>query len=309
MDTEPAFAQGEPVETTRHLIHVGFPKAGSTFLQRWFAGHPDIRYAEGGLAGFHDVYDVLRHAASDAPAGLWRVTSAEGFMAPRPRSGFQPQDMLVGYEGEVAERQRRACHILAALFPNATILIVTRGFSSMILSSYSQYVRTGGTGGLQSLSGEMPWNYDALIGLYRSAFGADRVIILPYELLRDDQSRFLRVLEARLGLGPFDGPPGRPNPSLSDAEMFWYPRIGRFLQAMPIPRRLRDRIFRSYVRMIFHGRLSWVAQGLSRWSGQSSTVASRLEPAQLEGCRGRAECLRDVPEYGPYAEEYLHDAT
>lgn len=300
--------QGETVESERHLIHVGFPKAGSTFLQRWFAGHPDLRYAEGGLAGFLDVYDVVRHAASDSAASLWGVTSAEGLLAPRRKAGDGSRDVVVKYEGGVREKQHRACHMLAALFPEATILIVTRGFRSMILSSFSQYVRTGGTGTLKDLSeGEMPWDYDDLIDLYRSAFGADRVIILPYELLRDDQSRFLRILEARLGVGPFAGPSGRPNPSLSDAEIQWYPRFGRIVRALPLPRRLRDALFRSYVRLIFHGGLSWAAAGLSRWSGPSSSVASRLDPAVLERCRGRAERLRAIPEFGPYSEDYLHE--
>lgn len=307
MDRVQNSGPGDPVETARHLIHVGFPKAGSTFLQRWFAGHPDVRYAEGGLAGFQDVYEVIRHAASGTPARPWRVTSAEGFTAPRKWSGGRPKDVVVDYEGDVTERQRRACHALAALFPGATILIVTRGFRSMILSSWSQYVRTGGMEGPESLSGrEMPWDYDAVIGLYRSAFGADRVIVLPYELLRDDQSRFLRSLEARLGIGPFDGPMGRVNPSLSEAEMAWYPRIGRLLQALPLPRRLRDRIFRSYVRQIFHGRLAWVARGLDRWHGPSPGVDAWVDAGLLERCRGRADCLRTLPEYGPYAADYLH---
>lgn len=303
--------QGESVESARHLIHVGFPKAGSTFLQRWFAGHPDLRYAEGGLAGFRDVHDVISHAASESAARLWRVTSAEGFLAPRRKPGSSLCDVVVDYEGDgMAESQRRACHTLAALFPEATILIVTRGFRSMILSSFSEYVRSGGVGRLEDLSGtEMPWNYDGLIDLYRAAFGADRVIVLPYELLRDDQNRFLRTLEARLGVGLFDGPVGRLNPSLSEAEMHWYPRIGRLVQGLPLPRRLRDAIFRRYVRVIFQGGLSWVAAGLSRLSGPSSSVALRLDPADLDQCRGKAERLRGIPEYGLYAKDYLHEGT
>ena len=41
-----------------HLIHIGFPKAASTFLQHWFDRHPEIAYRPGGLAGMHTVYDL-----------------------------------------------------------------------------------------------------------------------------------------------------------------------------------------------------------------------------------------------------------
>ncbi|MGH2941655.1 MAG: hypothetical protein ACRDLN_02605 [Solirubrobacteraceae bacterium] len=39
-----------------HLIHIGVPEAGSTFLQRWFATPPKLGYVEGGPAGFATVY-------------------------------------------------------------------------------------------------------------------------------------------------------------------------------------------------------------------------------------------------------------
>jgi hypothetical protein len=35
-----------------HLIHIGYPKAGSTFLQESFASHPELAYRKGAIAGF-----------------------------------------------------------------------------------------------------------------------------------------------------------------------------------------------------------------------------------------------------------------
>jgi hypothetical protein len=37
---------------SRHLIHIGYAKAGSKFLQRWFEAHPDLAYRTAGLGGF-----------------------------------------------------------------------------------------------------------------------------------------------------------------------------------------------------------------------------------------------------------------
>jgi hypothetical protein len=77
---------------------------------------------------------------------------------------------------------------------------VTRGFRSMMLSTYSQYVRTRGLASVAAVAAlagsagtvnQAPWNYDFLIRLYRCAFGEAKVMVLPFELLRDDASAFL----------------------------------------------------------------------------------------------------------------------
>ena len=162
---------------TGHLIHIGYAKAGSTFLQNWFAQHPQLAYAPGGMAGFPDVYALARKAASQDGRPLYRVTSSEGLATPHPDVGSLAPDYQNMELGPLAGARAEACKLLAALFPTAHVLIVTRGFRSMILSSYSQYVRSGGADSLEWLCGAAgkagadSWNYDFLIGLYRKAFG------------------------------------------------------------------------------------------------------------------------------------------
>ncbi len=115
-------------------------------------------------------------------------------------------DLAQPGEGTLGERQARACALLAESFPDAHVLIVTRGFRSMILSSYSQYVRVGGTDDLETQvwqGGENPWRYDELIAMYRARFDG-RVIVLPYELLARDPVAFRGEMERRLGVAPFE---------------------------------------------------------------------------------------------------------
>jgi hypothetical protein len=96
----------------------------------------------------------------------------------------------------------------------------------MMMSAYSQYARSGGEDDLFALAeggeGSNAWNYDHVIGLYRSAFG-DGLIVLPYELLRDDADAFVRELERRLGLSLCPAPELRLNSALSPEELSWYP--------------------------------------------------------------------------------------
>jgi hypothetical protein len=288
----------------RHLIHIGYPKTGSTFLQRWFATHPQLAFADGGLAGFRDVYALVRACAAPPPADvLYRVTSSEGLSAPRASAGQSQVDFSEG-EWDMPSAQAAACALVAELFPNAVVLIVTRGFRSMILSSYSQYVRAGGGADLRELIATSrttgPWNYDQLIGFYTRTFGAANVIVMPYELLRDDADRFMRTLETRLGLRHVAASPDRVNTALSEVELYWYPRLTRFVRKHA-PRR----VFTAYARAAFTNRLRLPIRVLQRLRPAAPVSADDLPESHIEMYRGFADSLRDNPLYAPYASDYL----
>jgi hypothetical protein len=289
---------------TRHLIHVGYPKAGSTYLQRWFERHPQIAYLEGGVAGYRSVYDIVTEAASPPPvAPLWRVTSTEGLTAPVKSLGQWRAEAMHGRMAEI----ERACSSLAEMFPSATVAIVTRGFRSMILSSYSQYVRSGGTHTLEALmrherGTDHPWNYDATISHYRARFGSENVIVLPYELLSETPARFLSELELRLGLEPTPAPADRINPSLSPAELAWYPRLAHAVNRLPL---VGVRARRLLARATFRNRLSKPITVMQRLSPRPAVTAAMIDDDMLETFRSYADCLRDEPLYAPYSDDYL----
>ncbi len=221
----------------RHLIHVGFPKAASTSLQAWFAARPDIVFAPNGVAGFAGAEAVARDVAQRPTSAALYVTSSEHLSVPRRNDTDAidpPQD------GTIDERRRRACQLLRDLFADPTILIVTRGFRSVVVSAYSQYVRSGGHLGLPAFmqmlvaSGAETgtniidyYDYDATIATYEGTFGSERVIVLPYELLVEDPARFVATLEDRLALPHLGVDFARANAGLSDAELRWYPRFAR----------------------------------------------------------------------------------
>jgi hypothetical protein len=301
---------------TKHLIHIGYPKAGSTYLQRWFEAHPQLAYGEGSIAGFRDVYAIARAGATSNDAPLYRVTSFEGLSAPQGNAGQQFVSYSTAPAIDIPTAQLNVCTMMASLFPSATVLIVTRGFRSMILSSYSQFVRSGGDAGLADLGNvaigahgsteherlvqRAPWDYDRVIGAYTDAFGAENVIVMPYELLRDDATQFTRVLSRHLGIEQIEGSRDRVNESLSPVEMYWYPRITRLV------RRLRSqRLFRLYIRAAFHNRLKGPIRILQRLRPGTPVTAATLPDAILEQFRGRAESLRDHPLYAPYLADYL----
>jgi hypothetical protein len=295
---------------TKHLIHIGYPKAGSTFLQRWFEAHPQVAYAEGGLAGFRNVYAIQREVTGQEAPRI-RVTSSEGLLAPRREAWSVVVDYDELRKSSTGTARQRACTLLAELFPGASILIVTRGFRSMILSSYSQYARTGGSDDLATLvasvndaaiGGQDPWDYDAHVTMYRREFGPENVIVMPYELLRDDPVHFTSWLARRLSIDESSVLTARVNESLSASEMAWYPRFARMV------RRTRSRRLQEWLaRLSFTNRLRPVICILGRLAPGALVTESAISDEFLNRYRGRAEALRGDPLYLPYAREYLLD--
>lgn len=287
-----------------HLVHVGYPKAGSTFLQRWFDAHPQLAHHHGGIAGFRDMHAIAREGTTESDV-LYRVTSNEEFAAPRVDAGSAAVDYEHTRELTVSLSQEQVCSMLSAIFPNATVLIITRGFRSMILSSLSQYARSGGEVDLAARirAGQQqpdPWHYDYLIGLYRRAFGEGNVIVMPYELLRDDAEAFTRTLSSRLGIDPHPPIRERVNESLSPVEMYWYPRLTRFMRRIP-SQRLFDRYIAAALRNELRRPIAWLD-----WLKPGKAFTSESIPDELESAfRGRAESLRGNPLYAPYTADYL----
>jgi hypothetical protein len=149
-------------------------------------------------------------------------------------------------------------------------------------------------------------HFDHLIGIYAEAFGDARVTVLPYELLRDDGPRFVRVLEERLGLEHAEVDVGRVNPSLSPEELYWYPRISRAAWAVSRLGGARgERAFRWYAARAFDARLRPLTRVLKRLRPGRRVDWSDFPAELLRHCEGKAERLRNDPLYAPYAADYL----
>ncbi|HWT13721.1 MAG TPA: hypothetical protein VN231_13285 [Allosphingosinicella sp.] len=299
----------------RHLIHIGYPKTGSSFLQRWFDANPHLHYCASGFAGFATVAELAARG-SRGDASSWRITSFEGLVTPvesfNPLEGGRPNETLFSNRTS----QDRVCTLLGQLFPGAKILLVTRGFRTLILSTYSQAVRRGSArtfpefcDALEKLvrEGEDPYHFDWVIERYAAAFGADNLIVLPYELLRDDSQAFVAELENRLGLEHFPAPTDRVLPSLGGEELYWYPRISRFLRGLSFGDRRRRRLMIWHWRAARRNRLRPVISLLQRVR-EARPVTDALIPSSLtERLRGRSERLRTLPLYAALGRDYLFD--
>lgn len=223
---------GRTVSTTAGraapLLHVGYHKTGTTWLQSGLFRDDDAGFASPwGSTEIRRVLvqptaftfdpaaasEVFRPGAEAARArGLVPVLSDER-LSGSPHSGGHDTALL-------ADR-------LAATFPEGRVLLVIREQKRVILSVYKQYVRDGGGATLDRYlfprnPDERPqfrfehYEYHHLVAHYRRLFGVERVLVLTQEQLAAGELDFCRRVARFAGLPePVSAPRGERYPALS----------------------------------------------------------------------------------------------
>lgn len=193
------------------LLHIGMHKTGSTWLQNdiFASAAHGFTTATGaprhGLVAdfvtpdaFHYDAQAVREAYSDhhcdaAENDLTLVLSHERFS---------------GYPSSGGHDRRLIADRLFATFPEARVLIVLREQRALIRSMYSQHITDGGTGSIKQFLdtpepalGRRPgfrlsfYEFDRTIAYYRSIFGSDRVLALPFEMLSENPVGFVGEIQ------------------------------------------------------------------------------------------------------------------
>jgi len=191
--------------TSPWLIHIGYRKCGSTWMQRrlyplmsgveflgkryertshWTNTVRDL-ILKGHCFDFcaDEVREVIETHAGPA-TGKTRILSYEGFTGELWQASI--------------DSQRNADRIKQT-FPGAKILIIVRRQVEHIESIYKQYILTGGVLSVQDfLKSDChhlrfsldSLRYDRLAEYYIKLFGQERVLVLPFELMCSDIQGF-----------------------------------------------------------------------------------------------------------------------
>lgn len=194
------------------LVHIGYPKTGSTALQKHFF-RPDF--------GFHRPYshgELAEHLIFPHPldfdptlmgADIGQLISGEALLPVLSHERLVGNPISGGYD--VLTIRDRVAQLLRNRNYAPKIFIVVREQRSLALSSYQQFVREGGCGSLahylQPPTGaKLPLfhktflQYDRTAAAYMEVFGRDNVLVLPFELLRGEPNDFLNRLLHFVGL-------------------------------------------------------------------------------------------------------------
>jgi hypothetical protein len=199
------------------LIHIGYHKTGSSWLQKFVFSAK----ARAGFMSFSKGREgpINKLIVSPNPLEFDADTARRGFaelIRDATERGLRPivsserlsgHPLTGGYDSkELAER-------LAATFPDGRILIVIREQREMVLSTYRQYVKAGGPWSLRQfldppvdtrtrvrLFDSNHFAYHRLIETYQRLYGEERVLVLPYELLRSEPRRFVTSIARYAGV-------------------------------------------------------------------------------------------------------------
>jgi len=291
------------------LIHIGYPRAGSKFLQQWFQQHPAFHYEFGKIGGFSHVHEICKYAQKAQTLFEYHVISCEDFALWRG-------DMnIVGLQYmpyDIERYQEQLCETLNGLFPHGRILIVTRGFASALKSIYAHYSRSGGILSFSQFQEQHAsllarfFDYNRIILLYRQHFGLANVLTVPFELLSKDPEKFIEQIEKSLGIKEhFVFTRKKINASLDEELLATYRKISNLIFRLiaPFSPRIQYGVYGLYLSYINKNKMHPIVKLISKYSGK---VTAEPPTERTLGCfAGRADILKSEGLYLPYWKEYL----
>lgn len=204
------------------FIHVGIQKTGSTWLQTgYFRQHPQLQVIGGAILDrpitrlIQDLYDVPdgRFATS-----RWRIEFERQVEQLKIDGRWRENNAITGISNEQLAGHQfdpDASTIIARrlydLFGAVKIILILRHPLTWIPSAYAQAVKGGSltlrfseilTDPAYQKRIALRMNYSRLIESYVDVFGNENVLVLPYELLREDNFHFLKCINDFLGCEP-----------------------------------------------------------------------------------------------------------
>lgn len=178
------------------LIHIGWPKTGTSTLQ----GHVFPAFGGTDLVGpksqlfYRFTQNLIQADDEDYLEATWR-----GFIADARQ---RLPALIISREDLTKDgRTERIARRLHELLPEAHILACVRNQRTLIPSFYGQHLKDGCPQRFdQWLSENVPrrWQYDTGIEHFQARFGADRVTVLAYEQLVEDPAAFAAAVYATI---------------------------------------------------------------------------------------------------------------
>jgi hypothetical protein len=287
------------------LLHIGYPKTGSNFIQHWFASHPDVYFRLDKMAGFGGPKEIPLYANNNAALHKLFVLSEEQLSV----WGGKLDIVNVKYTpGDIKSLQEKTCATLHALYPAATVLIFTRGYESLLKSQYSHYIKIGGTLDVNDfLQENVPnvlalYDYTYLISKYVEYFGKDNVVVMPYELLRESPEKFTRYITDRLSLRGIEADYSKKNESLDGWRLYKYRRLSSMFRSMIdfLPYNAQLYVYSRYQGLLFYGKLEPLMKFI-----KPQKIEQSVPSAILAQFKHSAQILKNEPLYQPYLKEYM----
>ena len=219
---------------TPPLVHLGLHRTGSTWFQTRVLDGRDGRPVNACADRAESTRRLVLARDLDYDPSSTRDWAAEAF-ARAAREGHAPVMSNERFSGNPAagwnDAERTARRIADAI-PDAKVLLVVREQVDLLRSIWLQQIRIGGICGIEDfLRPPEPGDhrlpvpdpsflmFDRYVDLLDEAFGRDRVLVLPFEMLRSDTGAFLARVAAFSGI-PMP-PPADAGPVYAAPSLLW----------------------------------------------------------------------------------------
>lgn len=193
---------------SRILIHIGYPKCASSWLQQVMFADEKIGFlAPWGLPSHEAKKQFILPENSNFNVELVQNFFWAGLQEATRRNlvPVVSHEHLAGAISIGRGWKKETADKIYATFPKARILIIIREQKSILLSAYGQHIKTGYTSTIEQFLGTKtnPNNpsieldflkYDSLIQYYQTLFGNNNVLVLPLELLKKNQKAFSQTI-------------------------------------------------------------------------------------------------------------------
>ena len=198
------------------LIHIGYPKAASTWLQKTVFTNEALGYF--GLRSRDDRTQLLQQIVAQHPLSYSNEHLLEYYhkrLEECPNPDLLPVLSAERFAGNIHSGgydARQIAQRLQGMFPDSKVLIIIREQNSIITSSYQQYIREGGPYTLERYLHppkrgftRIPmfafeyFEYDLITKIYQDLFGKDKVLVLPMEMLKSQAMNFVKNIQAFAG--------------------------------------------------------------------------------------------------------------
>lgn len=184
-----------------HFLGIGAQKAGTTWLYKQLASHPQVRFPAGKELHYWDLREAGRR---DEPDHWYQGR----FPAP-PSADIRQGEITPAYAALSAESVAR----IAALYPELRILFILRNPIERAWSAAQMALRGAC---LTNAEASDAWfleifrgrgsrlrgDYPRTLSLWRQHFGAEPVQVLDYEQIGAAPRTFLNQVATHLGLDP-----------------------------------------------------------------------------------------------------------
>jgi Sulfotransferase domain len=192
------------------LIHVGYHKTGTTWLQRTLF-QPRFGYSQ--VLSHDEVFaSIVRpHGLDFAPQAVRESIAMQDAATPSDKVRVISSEILVGNPFLGGRESDAFAARLKTVAPGAKILITVREQIRAATSTYMQYVSRGGTLAPRQFFADQPplgylafapehLEYDRLVRLYRSLFGEENVHVATQESLAREPHKFAADLARFVGM-------------------------------------------------------------------------------------------------------------